>query len=163
LTPNQQVAHPFTTMRTTPRMIVRFLAMGPLLALLGLPALELVGCGGGGDKTEACRARTPDHAGGVHGCVTQSSDVGNPPPPSAPLPDFSVEIFKSEPPSTSGDGLAPFAKATSDSDGYYEIELSPGDYWICTSFRRCVELDVPVGRSIAVDYDYGLGPGWSPR
>jgi hypothetical protein len=141
----------------------RILAVGPLLVFLGLAALEIVGCGGGGDGTQSCRTRAPAHAEGIYGCVTQSNDVGDPPPPTSPLPGFSVEVFLSEPPSTTGDGLAPFAKTTSDSEGYYEIELSPGDYWVCTSFRRCTKIVVPAGKPLAVDYDFGLGPGWSPR
>jgi len=136
---------------------------GWLGAFLGLTVLAIGGCGSGGDETVACRTKAPTHTEGVYGCVTQSNDVGNPPPPTSALPEFSVEIFPSEPPPTPGDGLVPWAQTSSDSQGYYEIGLSPGDYWICTAFRRCLELAVPAGRCLAVDYDFGVGPGWSPR
>ena len=115
------------------------------------------------DKIAACRARSPVQTEGVYGCVTQSNDVGNPPPPASPYASFPVEIFQSEPPPTPDDGLTPFAQTISDTYGYYEVGLAPGTYWICTSFRRCSKLVVPTGTCVALDYDFGVGPGWSLR
>ena len=131
--------------------------------LLCLATLVTISCGGGHDEIAACRARAPLAAESIYGCVTQSNDVGNPPPSTSPLSGFSVEVFPSEPPSTPGDGLAPLIGTTSDLRGYYEVGLPSGSCWLCTSFRRCVEVTLPAAERMALDYDFGAGPGWSPR
>ena len=46
------------------------------------------------------------------------------------------------------------AGATADRDGFYEIELRPGDYTLCT--YSCTEVSVPSG---VVRYDWISGPG----
>jgi len=134
-----------------------------LRGLLGMAVFMVAGCGRSGDDIATCKARAPTHQEGVYGCITQSSDVGSPPPPPSPLAAFHVEIFQSQPPPTPDDGLAPLIQTISDPVGYYEIDLSAGNYSICTAFRRCSELVVPAGARLALDYDFGLGPGWSPR
>jgi hypothetical protein len=134
-----------------------------LRGLVGMAAFMIAGCGRSGDEMADCKARAPAYQVGVYGCITQSSDVGNPPPPPSPLAAFHVEIFQSEPPPTPDDGLAPLIQTASDALGYYEIDLSSGNYSICTAFRRCSEFVVPAGARLALDYDFGLGPGWSPR
>jgi len=136
----------------------------PLLRrlILGATALSLLaGCGSGSDYVAACRARQSTQLEGVHGCITASNDVGN--PSVEPLSDFPVEIFESAPPPTPGDGSTPFAQARSDAVGFYEIGLPAGTHQICTSFRRCAELTVPSASNVALDYDFGVGPGWSQR
>jgi hypothetical protein len=47
--------------------------------------------------------------------------------------------------------------------GFYEVALPAGDHWVCTTFRRCMALTVPPAGSVALDYDAGVGPGWSLR
>ncbi len=137
---------------------LRFLA--PITASA---ALMVTSCGNSSDGITACRSRSPALAESVYGCITQSNDVGNPPPPASPLSGFSVDIFQSTPPPTPDDGLSPYVETKSDTSGYYEIGLTSGNYWICTSFRRCVTLTVPATMCVALDYDFGAGPGWSSR
>jgi len=124
------------------------------------------GCGGENsakDEIRACRARTSEQSSGIHGCITHSDDVGTPPAAAGPYCGFPVEVFLSEPPATPEATLTPFAQAESDSEGFYDLGLSPGTFWICTSFRRCTEVSIPSRTNLALDYDFGPGPGWSVR
>lgn len=114
-------------------------------------------CGRG---AEDCRARQPSQAEGVYGCVTSANDIGK--VEVRPLPGFSIQAFQSEPPPTPDDGLVPWMETKSDAAGFYALSLSAGSYWICTSFRRCVAVAVPAGENVALHYEFGLGPGWSP-
>jgi hypothetical protein len=95
----------------------------------------------------------------VYGCVTSSGDIGTAMPPQA-LPGFTVDAFDSEPPPTPDDGLAPAAAVTSDATGYFEIQLAPGMHWLCTTFRRCLSVDLTNVSPEAHNYDFGVGPGW---
>jgi len=56
---------------------------------------------------------------------------------------------------------SPLATATSDGVGFYEFPLTPGDYSLCTSFRRCTALHVETGQCVRLDYEFSVGPGWS--
>jgi hypothetical protein len=144
----------------------RFLLRIPQLLCCAYTLLLIPGCGSGNstpDEVSACRARISAQPEGIHGCITHSDDVGNPPSPTGPYSGFPVEVFLSEPPGTPEDGLAPFAQTKSDAEGFYELGLSSGTYWLCTSFRRCAEVTIPPGTNVAFDYDFGLGPGWSFR
>ncbi len=119
--------------------------------------LEGLGCAN--QEAMSCRSRTPSLQTGVYGCITSSEDVGSIEPVAA-LPGFAVEIFASQPPPTPGDGLTPQASTESDAVGFYELGLSAGRYWICTSFRRCAQIDVPASAPLRQNYDFGAGPGW---
>jgi hypothetical protein len=119
--------------------------------------LEGLGCAR--QEAVTCRSLAPSFQTGVYGCITASDDVG-PIDPVAAISGFAVEIFPSQPPPTPGDGLTPEASAESDAVGYYELGLSSGRYWICTSFRRCAQIDVPASAPLRQDYDFGAGPGW---
>jgi hypothetical protein len=48
-----------------------------------------------------------------------------------------------------------FAKATSDHDGVYQIDLPTGDYTLCT--EACTPIATPT--SATVRYDWTSGPG----
>ena len=55
---------------------------------------------------------------------------------------------------SAGDSM-PFATATSDSNGVYQIDLPDGDYTLCTS--SCTPIATPA--SATVRYDWTDGPG----
>jgi len=95
----------------------------------------------------------------VYGCATTSDDVGQPEPAKASS-SFSLQVFESEPPATPDDGLTPFASTTSDSMGFFELALEPGSHWLCTSFRRCIRIELAAGTPQAHNYDFGPGPGF---
>ena len=120
----------------------------------------MASCGGdtASDDIAACDRQQPAIAHGVYGCITASDDVGE--PSVEALPGFSIQIFAAKPPPTPDDGLEPDAEAHSGKTGFYQLELEPGSYWICTSFRRCAPFDVPSGAPLRKDYDFGEGPGW---
>ena len=92
---------------------------------------------------------------GIYGCVTSTSEVDD----THVLPDFSVQAFTSQPSAMPDDGAVPSLSTASDADGYYQLSLLPGHYWICSSFRRCVEKDILAGTR-RLDYSFSLGPGW---
>ena len=94
-------------------------------------------------------------ASGVYGQTTSVDDVGSNSPQYFPM---TLSVFNSE------DHNAALANARSDERGFYEIQLSPGEYTICTSFDRCTPLPVSDGQCIRLDYEFSVGPGWSaPR
>jgi hypothetical protein len=105
----------------------------------------------------SCRQRTPSVQTGVYGCVTAQDDVGLFNKLEA-FPRFPIEIFTNRPPPTPDDGLTPVAKVRSDHVGFYQLTLSPGRYWICTTFRRCGQLDVPASPPVKMNYHFGQGP-----
>ena len=92
---------------------------------------------------------------GVYGQTTSVDDVGNHSPEPCPM---TLSVFNSQ------DHNIAFASARSDQAGLYQIQLSPGDYTICTSFGRCTALPVLTGQCTRLDYEFSVGPGWSaPR
>jgi hypothetical protein len=137
--------------------------MVPAMRCLGWVALSVLmaaACDDSEPSVDECPRRAPSVTRGVYGCITSVDDVGD--PEVRVQPDFGVEIFLEKPPATPDDGLAAYSEAESDPVGFFEIELAAGDYWICTRFRRCVELVVPESGSVRMDYELSLGPGWSP-
>ncbi len=120
----------------------------------------LAGCSSDSEPSPAdCLKVMPGVSTGIYGCVTSTNDAGSDTAPKV-LPDFPVQIFKEPPPPTPDDGLLPFASTKSDALGYFELSLEVGSYWICTSFRRCSQIDVVAGRPLQENYDFGEGPGW---
>lgn len=123
----------------------------------------LLGCGGGADRKAGAVAdgidgRVEDLVTirkGLYGQVTSVDDVGEPQPEY--LPGFGIDVF----PVPDGTELgSPIAHAASVSRGFYEIELSPSEYVVCSSFRRCVRL--ALGDELhRLDYEFSVGPGWS--
>ncbi len=65
-----------------------------------------------------------------------------------------------EPSDDPEDGTQPHAQTVSDQRGFYELELETGDYWVCTSFRRCVDVTIEEQTLLQLDYEFGAGPGW---
>lgn len=92
---------------------------------------------------------------GVYGQTTSLDDVGNNSPQYYPM---TLSVF------TSQDHNAAVASATSDQRGFYQIQLAPADYAICTSFDRCSPVSVTDRQCVRLDYSFSFGPGWSePR
>jgi hypothetical protein len=101
---------------------------------------------------------------GVYGITTSQDDVGDNPVVSKP--NFSILVYGDVPPLSIGqNGLPdvppPLAETHSDESGFYQLELDAGRHVFCTSFLRCVWLDVPVDQRVRLDYEYSVGPGWS--
>jgi hypothetical protein len=119
----------------------------------------------GSDPTVAdCDAHSPSIATGFAGCVSSEDDVGNPPPPPSVKPGFGVDVFVTQPSTDLNDGARPEFTTQTGADGFYEITVTPGHYWVCTTFRRCIEQDVQPMTVRRLDYAFSVGPGWSePR
>ena len=94
---------------------------------------------------------------GIYGQTTSHDDIGY--NPVVVNSDFTVLAYTSEPPQNL-DGAQPFASDVSDERGFYELSLQPGEYWICTTFGRCIQLDLGT-ELLRLDYEFGAGPGWS--
>jgi hypothetical protein len=131
---------------------------GNMNAKLSIAALLTAAACGAQHDLQTCQERSATIETGVFGCTTSTNDVGD--VTTQVLPNFEVQIFVEMPPPTPDDGLTPARKTRSDESGFYQIELSPGIYWICTTFRRCGELTIPAGKPVEKDYDFGPGPGW---
>lgn len=94
---------------------------------------------------------------GVYGQTTSHDDVGY--NPVVVNSHFTVLAYTSQPPQNMEDA-EPYASDISNERGFYELGLEPGVYWICTTFGRCVELDLGT-ELLRLDYEFGVGPGWS--
>jgi hypothetical protein len=89
---------------------------------------------------------------GIYGQTTSLDDVG----------DHSPEYMSMELTVTpSSDDGARVSTVRSDEAGFFESELLPGSYSICTTFGRCADFDVQPGQCVRLDYEFGPGPGWS--
>jgi hypothetical protein len=100
---------------------------------------------------------------GVYGITTSQDDTGSD-NPVLPMRGFSILVYEEVPPLVIGqDGLfvvpPPLAETRSDESGFYQLELDAGRYVICTSFLRCVWLDVPTNQRVRLDYEYSSS--WS--
>jgi hypothetical protein len=125
--------------------------------------LAAIGCGGADSRVKACEAKRLTIDTGFAGCITSADDVGDPPPPPSATPNFGVAIFDSKP-STQPDSAPPPAFMTqSDADGYYEVAVPPGHYWVCTTFRRCIEEDLGEKKVMLLDYEFSNSMGWGER
>jgi hypothetical protein len=71
-----------------------------------------------------------------------------------------VEVFLEQPSTDPEDGATPHASARSGERGFWEIELAVGDYWLCTSFRRCIFIAIDEGTLLRKDYVFGFMGGW---
>jgi len=108
-----------------------------------------------GEANISVDRQVEDHltiASGVYGQTTSVDDVGDHSPQYYPM---TLSVFNSS------DHNAVLASARSDERGFYQIQLSPGDYAICTSFDRCTSFLVSDGQCIRLDYEFSVGPGWS--
>jgi hypothetical protein len=126
-----------------------------------LAMLALLGTACSPDASEKCASRDPAFRSGIAGCATSHNDIGDPPPEGELLPDFPIDVFTTQPSHDPEDGAKPDFHAETDAIGYYEIALDAGHYVICTSFRRCTELDLDGKNVHRLDYDFSVGPGWS--
>lgn len=45
--------------------------------------------------------------------------------------------------------------------GFYEIEMENGEYFVCTTYLRCTEIEILSGQLLRCDFEFGAGPGWS--
>jgi hypothetical protein len=101
---------------------------------------------------------------GVYGIITSEDDVGD--YTVVPLGSFSILVYGDVPPLSIGQNGAPIVpppltETRSDERGFYQLELAAGRYVFCTSFLRCVWLDVPANQPVRLDYVFGLLGGWS--
>jgi hypothetical protein len=121
--------------------------------------VTLTGCGSSDNSPADCLAREPSISTGVYGCVTETNDVGT--DRSAHVfPGFEVQVFADEPPPTPSDGLEPLATAKTDSLGFYQMALDPGNYSLCTAFRRCTAIHLAADAPSRKNYEFGLSMGW---
>jgi hypothetical protein len=135
------------------------------ISLLVLGLATGLGCGSSSSRPripDAERLVTVSH--GVYGITTSQDDVGD--QPVQPMGDFSILVYADVPPLSIGDNGLPIvtpaqAETRSDQSGFYQLELDGGRYVFCTSFLRCVWLDVPADQRLRLDYRADVGPGWS--
>lgn len=131
--------------------------MKPLIATtMAVLAIALTGCGGKSAKgidrqvEELLTIRR-----GLYGQVTSLDDIGEHLPEY--LQRFGIDVFQVPGGTELG---SPVAHTASAERGFYEIELPPSDYVVCSSFRRCVR--VALGDELRrLDYEFSVGPGWS--
>jgi hypothetical protein len=102
---------------------------------------------------------------GVYGITTSQNDVGSD-NPVLPIGGFSILVYDYVPPLSLDPSSPPvvpppLAETRSDQSGFYQLALDAGRYVFCTSFLRCVWLDVPANQPTRLDYYFSVGPGWS--
>ncbi len=96
-------------------------------------------------------------AHGLYGQAISVNDVGD--PNEQYLAGFAIDAFAAP---TAGGALgAPQASTSTDARGFYQLELPAGAYVVCTSFGRCVLISLADGELVRLDYEFGVGPGWS--
>jgi hypothetical protein len=128
------------------------------ILLLVASILLAAGCSGSDeDPVARCRSRAPTITGGIYGCITATNDLGD--TKTTAEEGFAVQVFTTQPSDDPHDGHAADASSLSDADGYYELSLAPGHYWICSAFRRCTEKQLVAGAR-RLDYSFSLAPGW---
>ncbi|HEY2735248.1 MAG TPA: hypothetical protein VGI70_14730, partial [Polyangiales bacterium] len=76
---------------------------------------------------------------------------------------FELDVWTSAPSSDLNDGAEATYSALTDAQGFYELSVPAGHYWVCTSFRRCIEEDLAISQVTELDYEASVGPGWSER
>jgi len=135
-------------------LLCAFAAIAPMLAGCSGPATSI--------------ANPDDHVTiqqGVYGSTTHHDDVGDHPETS--LPNFAVLVFDHLP---ARDAAAtaptfttekPLAETKSDASGFYQIALEPKKYVFCSTFGRCVSLEIRAHERKRLDYSFSVGPGWS--
>jgi hypothetical protein len=101
---------------------------------------------------------------GVYGITTSQDDVGSD-NPVLPMSGFSILVYDHVPSLTFDQDYrpveTPLVETRSDEIGFYQLELGAGRYVFCSSFLRCVWLDVPANARVRLDYCFSAGPGWS--
>ncbi len=98
-------------------------------------------------------------AQGVYGLTTSYDDVGD--NPIEIYSGFNIDVFYEKPSSDLNEDVVPLASAESDDNGFYEIALQSGEYCVCTTFRRCLNVSIQENEALRLDYEYSVGPGWS--
>ncbi len=123
------------------------------LAVASLVTCFLPGCGGRSvdpHVEDLVTIRT-----GIYGQVTSVNDVGD--TDSDYVRDFGVDVFQVPAATELG---APIAHTASAGRGFYQLEIEPADYVVCSAFRRCVRITVG-DQPLRLDYEISVGPGWS--
>ncbi len=128
---------------------------------VSLVTLALAGCGGGSRVIEeevsfgvdACFATAAPFRTGIYGCVTNTiggftGEVGN----------FRINIYQTaaRPDATS----PPIITTRTNAIGYYEIDLIPGSYWICSSSFQCKSFGVGNLELLELDFRAETSNGW---
>ena len=98
---------------------------------------------------------------GIYGLTTRSDDTGGD-PDTRPNPGFAIEVFLDTQSTNPDDGETPYVQTTSNEDGFYQLELIEGDYFVCSAFRRCVTLQLGTDQLVRLNYNFGLDYGWNP-
>lgn len=118
--------------------------------------LALTGCGGS-DPVDRNVERRLTITQGLYGQAT-SYDASS----SEPLvyvPGEELLVFPGTQPVVA-DSVA-LASARSDNHGFFQFQLDVGSYFLCTSFRRCVNPIVGTGECIRYDFDVGAAESWA--
>lgn len=90
---------------------------------------------------------------GIYGLTYSVNDVGN--TDAAIIENFKILIF------TINDTATTLLDSIhSDNSGFYEYELEPGEYKLCSGFMRCATLTIN-NRLKRCDYEFSVGPGWT--
>ena len=75
------------------------------------------------------------------------------------IPGEELIVFPGNQPVTADSVV--LASTKSDDHGFFQIQLDAGTYFLCTSFRRCVNPSVRAGECVRYDFDYGDAEAWS--
>lgn len=97
---------------------------------------------------------------GIYGLTTAQDDVGYYDPVEV-FPGFHVDVFFDAPSRDLDQEVMPLLSTESDYRGFYELPLQTGEYYVCTSFRRCTTVSIVDGKALRLDYMFDNGPGWS--
>lgn len=95
---------------------------------------------------------------GIYGQVTTYDDVG--PGPLEYVEGFGLHVYLTEPSLDPGDFSGAVLEIRSIENGFFEIDLAAGNYYVCTTFKRCVVVEQREGELLRLDYEFSVGPGW---
>jgi hypothetical protein len=92
---------------------------------------------------------------GIYGQATSVSDVGASNPQY--LTQFEIRVYTAAQYQSGGN---PDATVLTSSVGFFEVPLSDGDFFLCTSYMRCTHLTISNSELKRCDFEAGPGPGW---
>jgi len=111
----------------------------------------LMGCSS--NPAEECRERSPSITRGVYGCVASLGDLGE--PELQARANVRIDVYVS----SQKTGAEPKWQTTTDSTGFYQLELPEGSYRICEKLD-CTDLHVGPSGAVRKDQTTGSAPGW---
>jgi hypothetical protein len=122
--------------------------------------LGLAGCGAGARSVDevsagvdACFAQGPGFRTGIYGCVTTT--IGG---YTSENDNFRINIYQS---AQRPDANTPAIITTrTNAIGYYEIDLIPGSYWICSRSFECKSFGVGNLELLELDFRTETPNGW---